>query len=154
MYERGEVAVAGTEHERGDVVALEAQLDRVDRHLDVGCVLADRAHPLRDLDQLDVMAGEHAPVLVETRPVRVRPANDDASPLGERIGYGPEVELLQVELLLGADREILVVEEQGDAFFVVAQASLTISASRAFSVPGARAGRRRVSRGPSSLDNR
>ena len=90
--ERREVAVAGAEHEGGDVVALEAQLDRVDRHLDVGRVLADRAHPLGDLDELDLVAGEHAAVVVEVRPVGVGPADDHASPLRERVGDRPEVE--------------------------------------------------------------
>ena len=57
VHQRREVAVAGAEHERGDVVALEAELDRVDRHLDVGRVLADHAHALRHLDQLDLVDG-------------------------------------------------------------------------------------------------
>ncbi len=150
VHERREIAVAGPEHEGGDVVALEAQLDRVDGHLDVGRVLADRSHTLRDLDELDVVAGEHAPVLVEARPVGVRAPDHHPSPLGERIGNGPEVELLQMELLLGADREVLVVEEQCDAFFVVAQAPLTISVSGT----GAVARRARVSRGPRTRDTR
>ena len=92
MHERREVAVAGAEHEGRDVVTLEAQLDRVDRHLDVGGVLAHHAHALGDLDELDVVAGEHAPVVLEAGPVGVGPPHDDPAPLGERVGDGPEVE--------------------------------------------------------------
>ncbi len=86
-------------------------------------------HPLRDLDQLDVVARQHAPVFVEARPVGVGAADDDPPPFRQRIGDGAEVELAQVELFPRADREVLVVEEQCDAFFVVAQALATISAT-------------------------
>ncbi len=142
MHERREVAVAGAEHERGDVVALEAELDRVDGHLDVGRVLADAAHALRDLDQLHVVAREHAPVFVEAGPVGVGPADHHPPPFRQRIGDRAEVELAQVELFPRPDREVLVVEEQCDAFFFVVQAVATISAT-------ARR-RRRVKSGPAT----
>ena len=99
VHERREVAVAGAEHERRDVVALERQLDRVDGHLDVGRVLADRAHALRDLDQLDVMARQLAAILGEPRPVGVRAAHDDPAALGERIGDRAEVERARTDAL-------------------------------------------------------
>ena len=76
------------------------------------------AHALRDLDELDLVAREHAPVLVEARPVGVGAPHDDPSPLGERVGDRPEVEDRQMQLLPRADREVLVVEEECDAFFV------------------------------------
>ena len=129
MDQRGEVAVAGTQDEGRDVVALEAELDRVNSHLDVGRVLTDRTHPLRDLDQLDVVAGQHAPVFVEPRPVGVGPPHDDPSPLGERVGNRPKVEHVQMKLFPRADREVLVVEEQCDPLFVVGHAVETISAT-------------------------
>ena len=119
MDERREIAVARAEHEGGDVVALERQLDRVDRHLDVGRVLAHHAHLLRDLDQLDVVARQLATILAEARPVGIGTAHDDPAPFGERVGDGPEVERRAAHLLPRADREVLVVEEQRDAFFVV-----------------------------------
>ena len=123
MDQRREVAVARTQDERRDVVALEAELDCVDSHLDVGRVLADRSHPLRDLDQLDVVAGEHTSVFVETRPVGVRAADDDPTAFGERVGDRPEVEHAQLKLFPRADREVLVVEEQCDPLFVVGHAA-------------------------------
>ena len=67
----GEVAVPRADHERGDVVTLERHLERIDRQLDVGCVLPRRPHPLGYLDELDVSPREHPPVLVERGPVRV-----------------------------------------------------------------------------------
>ena len=118
MHQRREVAVAGADHERRDVVAFERQLDGVDGHLDVGGVLAGAAHPLRDLDQLDLMAGEQPPVVVERRPVGVGPPDHHPPALGEGVGDGPEVERRHAEPLARADGEVLVVEEQGDPFVV------------------------------------
>ena len=115
--ERREVAVAGAEHERGDVVAFERELDRVDRHLDVGRVLAHHAHALGHLDELDLVAGEHPPVFLEVRPVGVGPAHDDAAPLGEGVGDGPEVERA-AQRVARADGEVLVVEKERDTFVV------------------------------------
>jgi hypothetical protein len=117
VHERGEVGVAGSDHERGDVVAFECQLDGVDRHLDVGGVLADRPHPLGDLDQLDVVAGEHAPVLVEHRPVGVGLADHHPAPFGQGVGDRLEIEGVPSGFS-GSDRQVLVVQEQGDAFVI------------------------------------
>src|SRR5262249_7373732 len=111
-------AVTRPEHEGRDVVAFEGQLDRVDGHLDVRRVLAGRAHALRDLDQLDLVAGQHPPVVGEAGPVGVGPAHDDPPALGEGVGDGSEVEDAATERLTGADREVLVVEEQRDALVV------------------------------------
>ena len=49
VNERREVGVAGTDHKGGHVVALEYQLDGVDRHLDVGRILPHDTFPLRNL---------------------------------------------------------------------------------------------------------
>jgi hypothetical protein len=123
VHQRREVAVAGAEHERRDVVALEAELDRVDRHLDVGRVLADHAHALGDLDELDLVAGEHAPVLLEVRPVGVGAPDDDPPSLGKRVGDRPEVERT-AESITGADREVLVVEEERNSFVVAGHCAI------------------------------
>ena len=117
--QRREVAVAGAEHERRDVVTLERELDGVDRHLDVGRVLADHAHALRDLDELDVVARELAPILREARPVGVGAAYDDPAPFGERVGDRAKVERARAARFPRADGEVLVVQEQRDAFLVV-----------------------------------
>ena len=63
------------------------------------------------------MAGEHAPVFLEVRPVGVGPPHDHAAPFGEGIGDGSEVERTAGEIPR-SDREVLVVEEQCDAFVV------------------------------------
>ena len=117
VHERGEVAVARADHEGGDVLALERHLQRVDRQLDVGGVLARGAHPLRDLDQLDVMTGQGAPVLVEVGPVRVGLACDHPPAFGEGVQHRSKIELHAPQVVAGADRQVLVVQEQGDPFF-------------------------------------
>jgi hypothetical protein len=132
--ERGEVAVAGAEHERRDVFALEAQLDRVDGHLDVGRVLAHRAHALRDLDELDLVPGELAAVVGEARPVGVRAPYDDPTAFRERVGDRSEVEVGPAERFARADGEVLVVEEQRDAFVVGGHAA-PCSRGRILSLP-------------------
>ena len=53
------------------------ELDRVDGELDVGGVLANHPHLLRDLDELDVVSRELATRVIEHRPVGVRAAHDD-----------------------------------------------------------------------------
>ncbi len=116
--ERGEVAVARADHERRDVVALERHLHRVDGHLDVARVLARGAHALRDLDQLDLPAREHAAVLVEGRPVRVRLAGDHPAALGERIEHRLEIERQAAEGVPRPDGQVLVVQEERDPFLV------------------------------------
>ena len=80
--------------------------------------LRDRTHPLRDLDQLDVAAREHPAVLIEVRPVRVGLAGDHPSALGQGVQHGPQVELHAVQALPRTDGQVLVVQEQGDAFFL------------------------------------
>ena len=136
VHERREVAVPGADHERRDVVALERHLQRVDRELDVGRVLAHRAHPLGDLDQLDVAAREHPAVLIEVRPVGVGLASDHPSALGQGVQHGPEVELHAVQALPRADGQVLVVQEQGDAFFLGFHVpSVTVSQARGLWAP-------------------
>src|SRR5690606_17268506 len=117
--QRGEVAVAGADDERRDVVADERQLHGVDRHLDVGGVLAGRAHPLGHLDELDVRAGQHPPVLVEVGPVGIRPPHHHAAPLGEGVADGPQVEEHAAEVLPRPEGEVLVVQEECDPVLVV-----------------------------------
>ncbi len=119
MDQWSEVAVAGAEHERGDVVPLEGQLQGVDGHLDVGGVLARGAHALRYVDELDVRSGEHPAVLVEVRPVGVRPTHHHPPPLGERVGDRPQVERHAAEVVARTERQVLVVKEQGDALFLI-----------------------------------
>src|SRR5262249_44284111 len=70
VHEWCEVAVTGPEHEGRDVVAFEAQFDGIDGHLDVRRVLADQPHPLRYLDELDLVTREHPAIGVKARPVR------------------------------------------------------------------------------------
>src|SRR5262249_6596313 len=117
--QRCEVTVAGAHDEGRHVVADERELDRVDRHLDVGGILAHGAHPLRHLDQLDVGPGEHPPVLVEVGPVRIRPPDHDSPPLGQGVGDRTYIEGHAPEGLAGADGEVLVAREQRDAILVV-----------------------------------
>ncbi len=117
VHERSEVAVAGAEHERRDVVPFERQFDRVHSHLDVRRVLAYCTHSLRHLDELDLMAREHAPVFLEVRPIGVRAPDHHSTPFRERVGDGPEVERAP-ELFTRSDGEVLVVEEERDAFVV------------------------------------
>ena len=119
MHERGEVGVAGADRERGDEAALVGELDGVDGHLDVGRVLPRAPELLRDLDQLDLGAGEQPAVLVEVRPVRVRPPRHHPPALGQRVGDRAEVERGHAEAVARPDREVLVVEEQRDALVVV-----------------------------------
>ena len=57
-------------------------------------------------------------VLVERRPVGVRPARHHPAALGQRVGDRAEVERAHPEAVAGADREVLVVEEQRDALVV------------------------------------
>ena len=64
------------------------------------------------------MAREHAPVLVEVRPVGVGAPYDHSATLGERVGDGSQVEERVAEGLPRADRKVLVVEEECDAFVV------------------------------------
>ena len=131
MHERGEIAIARADHERGDVVALERHLERVDGELDVGRVLAGRAHPLRDLDQLDLAPGEHPPVLVEVRPVRVSLARDHPAPFGEGVEHRTQIEL-RADVVASADRQVFVIQEERDSFFVgIHPASLPCGPGRA-----------------------
>ncbi len=83
-----------------------------------------RTTPIRcgHLDELDLVAGEHAPVFLEVRPVGVGPPHDHAAPFGEGIGDGSEVERTAGEIPR-SDREVLVVEEQCDAFVVAGHRS-------------------------------
>ena len=98
--------------------------------------LRDRAHPLRDLDQLDVTAREHAAVLIEVRPVGVGLAGDHPSSLGQGVQHRPKVELHAVQALPCADGQVLVVQEQGDAFFFgFHDPSVTVSEARGLGAP-------------------
>lgn len=118
MHQRGEITIAGADNEGGDVVPLESHLQGVDGHLDVCRVLADGPHPLRDLDQFDVVLGEHPSIVVEHRPVGVGLAGDHPPPLRQRVCDRFEVELAAPHRLPGADGEVFVVEEEGNAFVV------------------------------------
>src|SRR5690606_5431980 len=88
---------------------------------------------LGHLDELDLVAGQRPTVLVEEGPVRVRPAYDAASAQRERVGDGAEVE--GDPQVPGAQGEVLVVEEYGQAFFGVHPATLR-------ACPGCGGGRR------------
>jgi hypothetical protein len=118
VHQRGEVRVAGADRERGDEPALQRQLHGVDGELDVRGVLARGAHPLRDLDELDLRAGQQPAVLVEVGPVGVGAADHDPPALGQRVGDRTEVERRDAEPVAGPDRQVLVVEEQRDALVV------------------------------------
>ena len=115
----GEVAVTGAHDERRDVVPLERHLQRVDRHLDIGRVLTRCPHTLRHLDELDMRSGEHPAIFVEVGPVGVRPTYDDPPALGEGDSDGPEVERHSTEMLSGSQCQVLVIEVQGNAFFLI-----------------------------------
>ena len=116
-HQRREVAVTRHDHERRHEIARECELHRVDRHLDVRGVLAHTVGALRDLDQLDVRIHHAAPVLTEEVPVGVGASNDQASPLGERVGQRLRVEA-QADAAR-ADRDVLVVDEDREPFLVL-----------------------------------
>ena len=59
-----------------------------------------------------------APVLVEARPVGVGAPHDDPAPFGERVGDRAGSRARRRRALARADGEVLVVEEQRDAFVV------------------------------------
>ena len=118
LHQRREVTVARAKHEGRHVVTFEGQLKGVYDHLDIGGVLPGGTHSLRYLDQLNLMAGEVATVLVETGPVGVGPSVDDASPLGHGACDRSKVEALQPEALSRAYRQVLVVEKQAHPFLV------------------------------------
>src|SRR6266536_270901 len=115
-HQRREVGVAGADHEGRHEAALVGQLHGVDRQLDVGGVLAHRAGALRDVDQLAVVLDQRASIVGEQRPVRVRAAGDHAAALGERFHDRPDVE--GPADLARTEHEVLVVDEQCDAFLV------------------------------------
>ena len=117
MHEWREVAVPRADDKRGDVVTFESHLERINRHLDVRCVLASRSHPLGDLDELNVVAGETLAVVAEERPIRIRLPGDYPAAIGERVGNGFQVELESVEVVPRSDRQVLVVQEKCNPFF-------------------------------------
>ena len=74
---------------------------------------------MRHLDQLDVRAGQHPAVLVEERPVGISPTDHHPAAFGEGVGDRPEVEGHPAQVVPRAQRQVLVVKEQGDAFFLI-----------------------------------
>ena len=86
--------------------------------------LREPPSPLRDLDQLDLRAGEQAAVVGEEGPVRVGAPGQHASAFGQRVCDQPELERRHTQPVAGPDGQVLVVEEQRDAFVVVDQSDL------------------------------
>jgi hypothetical protein len=58
-----------------------------------------------------VRPGEHPTVLVEVRPIGVRPTHDYPPTLRERIGDGPQLERHAAKVIARTQRQILVVQE-------------------------------------------
>jgi hypothetical protein len=81
---------------------------------------------LRYLYQLDMGPGQGPAILVEVRPVGVRPPCHHPPALGERIGDRPEVGR-PTELVARPEREILVVEKQRDPLFLIQAAEGTLT---------------------------
>ena len=81
---------------------------------------------MRYLYQLDMGPGQGPAILVEVRPVGVRPPCHHPPALGERIGDRTEVER-PTELVARSEREILVVEEQRDPLFLIHTAEGTLT---------------------------
>lgn len=61
---------------------------------------------------------EHAPVIIEGGPVGVGPADHHTATVGEGIGDRAQIETGAPQVLSGSDREVLIVEKEGDAFFI------------------------------------
>ena len=113
--QRREITVAREQRERVDVRLLVTEVQRVDDHADVGAVLAARLR-LRDVHQLHALRVEIAQGVPVPAPVAVGALVDDP-PLLEQ---APQHEIdLEVALAHAAhaDREVLVVHEDGDQRF-------------------------------------
>jgi hypothetical protein len=82
VHKRGEVGISRANGERRDEPALVRELDRIDGHLDVSCILPQPTDALGNLDELDVRPGEQPAVGVEVRPIGVGSAHHHTPPLG------------------------------------------------------------------------
>jgi hypothetical protein len=109
--QRREVAVAGQQGERVDVMLGMGHVDGVDAHADVGRILPG-GRALGDFDELDGGLVERGLVVAVAGPVGVGALHEDLALLEEALE-----DLLDLELLprvLHAEGEVLEVDEDGD----------------------------------------
>ncbi len=114
--QRREVAVAGEQGERVDVLLGVAQVDGIDDHADVGAVLA--AHlGLRDVDHSTPWPWNSRTGVFVVPPVAVGPLVDDAAFFQEAFEHQLDLELAGLHVA-HADGQVLEIDEYGDQGFV------------------------------------
>src|SRR5438552_3797366 len=106
-----EVAVAGDDHERVDVLLAPAQVHGVHHQPDVRGVLAGGLAP-RDLDQLDAVLVQALGVAAEPVPVGIRHLDDDLALLQQPVEDAPHLE--GGAGIPQAQCDVLEVDEHGD----------------------------------------
>ncbi len=62
--------------------------------------------------------GELLPIITKERPIRVCPPDDNPTAFGQGIGDRFQVELNSVQTVPGPDRQVLIVQKEGNPFFV------------------------------------
>ena len=110
-HEWREVAVAGHDHERVDVVLRIGEVDGVDHEADVGGVLARHA-AARNLDEFDRGLVQPAGVGTEAAPIGVRLLGDDLALLDEALEHLADFEA--VAAIVEPEPHVLEVDEYGE----------------------------------------